>query len=154
VACCDVYQLAAERARREHIPAVIHVTEMTQPQGHSTSGSHERYKSKDRSALRSNSTRSAACASGSFARRSRTPRRLISSSEASQPMWNDPRGSVEAYLAPIRADREQALAILEAVAADGDADLERLWTSCGRPTRRPASYRVDSASSARRAPRP
>src|SRR5438445_697184 len=33
VACCDVYQLAADRARREHIPAVIHVTEMTQPQG-------------------------------------------------------------------------------------------------------------------------
>src|SRR5256886_1364591 len=48
VACCDVYQIAAERARREHIPAVIHVTEMTQPQGHSTSGSHERYKSKER----------------------------------------------------------------------------------------------------------
>ena len=48
VACCDVYQLATERARREHIPAVIHVTEMTQPQGHSTSGSHERYKSKER----------------------------------------------------------------------------------------------------------
>ena len=48
LACCDVYQLAVERARREHVPAVVHVTEMTQPQGHSTSGSHERYKSKDR----------------------------------------------------------------------------------------------------------
>src|SRR5881275_1958882 len=48
VACCDVYQLAVNRARREHVPAVVHVTEMTQPQGHSTSGSHERYKSKDR----------------------------------------------------------------------------------------------------------
>src|SRR3989442_885054 len=48
LACCDVYQLAVERARREHVPSVVHVTEMTQPQGHSTSGSHERYKSKDR----------------------------------------------------------------------------------------------------------
>ena len=48
LACCDVYQLAVERARREHVPAVVHVTEMTQPQGHSTSGSHERYKSKER----------------------------------------------------------------------------------------------------------
>src|SRR6266566_3293918 len=48
VACCDVYQIAVERARRDHIPSVVHVTEMTQPQGHSTSGSHERYKSKDR----------------------------------------------------------------------------------------------------------
>src|SRR6185436_21191096 len=32
----------------EHVPAIIHVTEVTQPQGHSTSGSHERYKSKER----------------------------------------------------------------------------------------------------------
>lgn len=43
-----VYQHAAELARREHIPAIIHVTELTQPQGHSTSGSHERYKPTER----------------------------------------------------------------------------------------------------------
>src|SRR2546426_8043943 len=48
LACCDVYAEAAERARSGHVPALLHVTEMTQPQGHSTSGSHERYKSKDR----------------------------------------------------------------------------------------------------------
>ena len=47
-ALVDVYQQAAEITRREHIPAIIHVTELTQPQGHSTSGSHERYKSKAR----------------------------------------------------------------------------------------------------------
>ena len=35
-------------AVHEHVPVLIHVTEMTQPQGHSTSGSHERYKSKER----------------------------------------------------------------------------------------------------------
>ncbi len=43
-----VYTRAAAHARRHHIPAVIHVTEMTQPQGHSTSGSHARYKSAER----------------------------------------------------------------------------------------------------------
>ncbi len=37
-----------EKVRRDHIPAVFHIDELTQPQGHSTSGSHERYKSKDR----------------------------------------------------------------------------------------------------------
>jgi len=47
-ALCETYLAAAEIARRDHVPAVIHVTEMTQPQGHSTSGSHERYKSKER----------------------------------------------------------------------------------------------------------
>ena len=42
------YQQAAEITRREHVPAIIHVIEVTQPQGHSTSGSQERYKSKER----------------------------------------------------------------------------------------------------------
>lgn len=42
------YKSAAENARRFHIPALVHVTEATQPLGHSTSGSHERYKSQER----------------------------------------------------------------------------------------------------------
>lgn len=42
------YQKATEIARREHVPQIIHVIEVTQPQGHSTSGSHERYKSAKR----------------------------------------------------------------------------------------------------------
>jgi len=45
---CEVYEQAAKICREEHVPVLVHVTEMTQPQGHSTSGSHERYKSKDR----------------------------------------------------------------------------------------------------------
>jgi len=44
----DVYQKAAKIAREEHVPVLIHVKELTQPQGHSTSGSHERYKDKER----------------------------------------------------------------------------------------------------------
>src|SRR5947209_16583432 len=47
-ALVDTYASAIAKVRREHKPALIHVTEMTQPQGHSTSGSHERYKSKER----------------------------------------------------------------------------------------------------------
>ena len=44
----ETYQNAAEIARQFHIPALVHVYEVTQPQGHSTSGSHERYKSPER----------------------------------------------------------------------------------------------------------
>lgn len=44
----DVYQKASKIAREEHVPVLIHVKELTQPQGHSTSGSHERYKDKER----------------------------------------------------------------------------------------------------------
>ncbi len=48
VALCETYLKAVQIAREEHVPVLVHVTEMTQPQGHSTSGSHERYKSKER----------------------------------------------------------------------------------------------------------
>jgi len=44
----ETYATAAEIARQYHIPALVHVTDVTQPQGHSTSGSHERYKTPER----------------------------------------------------------------------------------------------------------
>ncbi len=45
---CTMYEEGIEKMRVTHKPALFHVTELTQPQGHSTSGSHERYKSKER----------------------------------------------------------------------------------------------------------
>jgi len=45
---CEVYAKAVPICREDHVPVLIHVEEVTQPQGHSTSGSHERYKSKER----------------------------------------------------------------------------------------------------------
>ena len=47
-ALMETYEKASKIARDEHVPVLIHVVELTQPQGHSTSGSHERYKSKER----------------------------------------------------------------------------------------------------------
>ncbi|HLT53494.1 MAG TPA: thiamine pyrophosphate-dependent enzyme [Flavobacteriaceae bacterium] len=47
-ALVETYETASKIARTEHVPVLIHVQQLTQPQGHSTSGSHERYKSKDR----------------------------------------------------------------------------------------------------------
>lgn len=45
---CETYEKAVALARAEHIPVLVHVKEVNQPQGHSTSGSHERYKSAER----------------------------------------------------------------------------------------------------------
>ena len=45
---CETYEKAVKVAREDHIPVLIHVQEVNQPQGHSTSGSHERYKSPER----------------------------------------------------------------------------------------------------------
>ncbi|MDV7138692.1 thiamine pyrophosphate-dependent enzyme [Maribacter sp. TH_r10] len=47
-ALMHVYENASDIAREQHVPVIIHVTELTQPQGHSTSGSHERYKNAER----------------------------------------------------------------------------------------------------------
>ena len=44
----ELYNKAIEKVRLTHTPALLHIKEVTQPQGHSTSGSHERYKSKER----------------------------------------------------------------------------------------------------------
>lgn len=45
---CETYEKAVAIAREEHVPVLVHVKEVNQPQGHSTSGSHERYKSAER----------------------------------------------------------------------------------------------------------
>lgn len=45
---CKIYEEGIKRCREEQVPVLFHIEEMTQPQGHSTSGSHERYKSKER----------------------------------------------------------------------------------------------------------
>ena len=45
---CEAFEEGISLAREQHIPVLFHVEEVTQPQGHSTSGSHERYKSADR----------------------------------------------------------------------------------------------------------
>ena len=45
---CQTYKKAVQIAREEHVPVLIHVKEVNQPQGHSTSGSHERYKTEER----------------------------------------------------------------------------------------------------------
>ncbi len=47
-ALINAYDYAAQLARKEHVPVLVHVTELTQPLGHSSSGSHERYKSEER----------------------------------------------------------------------------------------------------------
>ena len=45
---CEAFEEGIAKARTEHVPVLFHVEELTQPQGHSTSGSHERYKSPER----------------------------------------------------------------------------------------------------------
>jgi pyruvate/2-oxoglutarate/acetoin dehydrogenase E1 component/TPP-dependent pyruvate/acetoin dehydrogenase alpha subunit len=114
LACCDVYQIATARARREHVPAVVHVTEMTQPQGHSTSGSHERYKSKDRlrfeiefdpiRRMREWMLREEIVDAATLDGYERADRAEVERTR---------EASWDAYLAPIRVERDLAVAAIE-----------------------------------------
>src|SRR2546426_1087612 len=127
VACCDVYQVAVDRARRDHIPSLVHVTEMTQPQGHSTSGSHERYKSKDRlrfeiefdpiRRMREWIIREELADAGTLDALERESR--VDVERIREAAW-------DAYVAPIHADREHALEIIEAAGAESGVDLDAI----------------------------
>src|SRR5213593_952092 len=127
LACCDVYQLAVERARRDHMPSVVHVTEKTHPQGHSTSGSHERYKSKDRlrfeiefdpiRRMREWILHEGLVDAGTLDEIERTERADVE--RIREEAW-------EAYQAPIRDDRERALSAIEQAGREANADLSRI----------------------------
>ena len=127
LACCDVYQLAVARARREHVPAVVHVTEMTQPQGHSTSGSHERYKSKDRlrfeiefdpiRRMREWILREELVDAATLDGIERSERADVE--RVREDAW-------EAYQAPIHDDRERALSAIEPAGREANVDLSAI----------------------------
>ncbi len=115
---CDTYLAASEVARREHVGTVVHVTEVTQPQGHSTSGSHERYKSKDRLAweeefdgLRQMGRWMLAEGIASAAELQELETAgLAAARDAQRRAW-------EAFQAPIREERRSLIALSRALAA-------------------------------------
>jgi len=107
---------AAETARRYHVPALVHVIELTQPQGHSTSGSHERYKSPERLAWEETwdcirKFREWIMAQGladaaTLDQLEAEERQAVEA--ARQRTW-------EAFQGPMRSERQQLLALLEAL---------------------------------------
>ncbi len=117
-ALIDVYQQAEEIARREHVPAIIHVTELTQPQGHSTSGSHERYKSKARLKWEAEHDGLAKFREWILAEELITPAELEELELTERQQVEEIRKDVwQAYLSPILAERDQLVALMDQLAA-------------------------------------
>jgi pyruvate/2-oxoglutarate/acetoin dehydrogenase E1 component len=120
----DTYSEAADTARREHVPAIIHVVELTQPQGHSTSGSHERYKPRGRLAWE----REFDCV---LKMRQWIVNRGIATAEQLDRIDDDARQAVEqireeawqAFLSPMRRELNEVVEILDdLVPASANAD--------------------------------
>jgi pyruvate/2-oxoglutarate/acetoin dehydrogenase E1 component/TPP-dependent pyruvate/acetoin dehydrogenase alpha subunit len=141
-ALVETYASAAEIAREYHIPALVHVTEVTQPQGHSTSGSHERYKSAERlqweaefdclTRLRAWILSLEMVDAATLARYEEEDRQLVEN--ARKAAW-------DAYSAPILRERAEAVSRLKVFAgesrhADGLEQAAARLASLASPFRR------------------
>ncbi len=128
VALCDTYVSLAEQVRRDHVPALIHVTEMTQPQGHSTSGSHERYKTKERLAFETTGDPITKMRDWMIREEITTAAALDEHEREDRTAVEDIRVAAwDAYQAPILAELDEARAVMERAAAEApDAGLAPL----------------------------
>jgi pyruvate/2-oxoglutarate/acetoin dehydrogenase E1 component/TPP-dependent pyruvate/acetoin dehydrogenase alpha subunit len=114
----ETYQEASKIAREEHVPVLIHVLELTQPQGHSTSGSHERYKNAERLEWETNHDcntkmrewiiESGIATNETLTEIERTAKRTVRDSKKNA--WNT-------FLRPIKKEQLEVVAILKKVAA-------------------------------------
>lgn len=117
-ALVETYQNAANAARESHIPALIHVIDVTQPQGHSTSGSHERYKSPERLKWEEEFDGLKKMREWIIQERFATTGELDSIEKADYELVEGFRKAAwEAYLSPITEERNQLMDILEEIAS-------------------------------------
>ncbi len=121
----ETYQRAAHLARTEHVPSLVHVEEVTQPQGHSSSGSHERYKSKERLDWEKDLDCNVHFRQWILQNGYATDDELTAIEEeavkvarqARQAAWN-------AYLASMKTDHDEATALLQQAVAENPAVAE------------------------------
>lgn len=125
-ALLEAYRSAAHYARELHIPAILHITEVTQPQGHSTSGSHERYKSKERLAWESEHDclvkMRAWILENKFASKDE-----LASVEAEEKEWVEGQRvhAWQSYQEPILEERGEVLGLIERI-AEKSSESEKL----------------------------
>jgi 2-oxoisovalerate dehydrogenase E1 component len=128
-ALIETYATAAEIAREYHIPALVHVTDVTQPQGHSTSGSHERYKSPERLQWEQDFDGIKRMRAWMIENRVSTDPELASLEEADREAVEGIRKTAwEAYFGPIKEERAQVLDMLDEVAGSSSQaeELEKI----------------------------
>ncbi|HWW60828.1 MAG TPA: thiamine pyrophosphate-dependent enzyme, partial [Thermoanaerobaculia bacterium] len=126
-ALCETYLAAATIVRAEHVPAIIHVIEVTQPQGHSTSGSHERYKTKERMQFEIDFDCITKMREWMIAQGIATAAELDALEEEDKRAVREAqRRAWAAYRAPIDAEVGEALSLLDAMgAAELKSELQR-----------------------------
>lgn len=132
---CDLYATAIPKVRRDHAPALFHITEMTQPQGHSTSGSHERYKTPERLRFETEGDPIARMRGWIIAQELATAADLDAFEAEDRRAVEEIRAEAwEQYQAPLREDHARLVALLERnAAASPDAGLDALLAEVRQP---------------------
>ncbi|MDJ0645270.1 MAG: thiamine pyrophosphate-dependent enzyme [Flavobacteriaceae bacterium] len=113
----DVYNQASDVARKEHVPVLIHVQQLTQPQGHSTSGSHERYKSTDRLQWEKEHDCNLKMREWIISVFENEEEVISLEKEIKKEVSTAKREAWNAYLKPIKEKRQELLAFFEAIAS-------------------------------------
>lgn len=113
----ETYAKASDIARTNHVPVLIHVQELTQPQGHSTSGSHERYKSADRLAWETEFDCLAQFRNWIVENNIISVEELdMLDNELKKQVLEGKKAAWSAYLDPIKVEREELIQTLNAIA--------------------------------------
>ena len=139
---CKTYSELVAMARRDHQPAVLHVTELTQPQGHSTSGSHERYKSEERLAWEREYDCNRKMRAWILETGLASEEQLLQIEREAEQRANDAlRSAWGNYTAPLTQDVATAQDLFEALAresryADSVTDVSKELSAAINPTRR------------------
>lgn len=142
------YEKASKIAREEHVPVLVHVTELTQPQGHSTSGSHERYKSKERLEWEQQFDCVEKFREFIIDNSIATNEEIEAiETEAKAHVNNAKKAAWEAYLSPIKNEVKQCVALLEQLAsASGKNEITNIANellSIGEPIRKDIGVAVN-----------
>lgn len=134
-ALCDLYASAIPKVREQHGPALFHITEMTQPQGHSTSGSHERYKSKERLRFETEGDPIARMRAWMIESEVATSDQLDAFEAEDRAAVEGMRAAAwEAYQAPLREEHARLLSLLERAHEESpDAGLDTLVADIRQP---------------------
>lgn len=147
----ETFYQVAQIARQEHIPAIVHVTELTQPQGHSTSGSHERYKPPERLAWEREFDALKKFKEWIIAQGIASEAELEEIDQAARQFVEQARQEAwEAYLNPILAERQE-LAELLRQATHSLRDAQPLEALRARLLSLPTPLRRDLSSTVREA---
>ncbi len=117
-ALLETYERAVKIAREEHCPVLVHVEEVTQPQGHSTSGSHERYKSKERLEWETEYCCVKKFKEWILEKKVATEEELtILEKEGKKEVSAQKRAAWTAYLNPIKEEQTTVVGLLESIAS-------------------------------------